>query len=145
METRAFQFYLLPKSRFLLSKPTYSKLWKMVGMCSLLDLPARQHLSLVIMLLIALFVGTGKSVLLRAIIRELRRAGKKVAVTATTGIAALGIKGQTLHSFAGINTGKEIAELLYRKVNRSKSTRKRWQSTETLIIDEGTIPSCVEE
>lgn len=117
----------------------------MVGMCSLLDLPARQHLSLVIMLLIALFVGTGKSVLLRAIIRELRRARKKVAVTATTGIAALGIKGQTLHSFAGINTGKEIAELLYRKVNRSKSTRKRWQSTETLIIDEGTIPSCVEE
>lgn len=89
--------------------------------------------------------GTGKSVLLRAIIRELRHAGKKVAVTATTGIAALGIKGQTLHSFAGINTGEEIAELLYLKVNRSESTRRRWQSTQVWIIDEGTIPLCVAE
>ena len=116
-----------------------------MGMCSLLDLPARQHLSVAIMLLITLFIGTGKSVLLRAIIRELWLAGKEIAVTATTGIAALGIGGQTLHSFAGVNTGEEVAELLYSKVNRSKPHRRRWQSTQVWIIDEGMIPSCVSE
>ena len=47
-------------------------------------------------------VGTGKSVLLREIIRRLRgHSTRKVAVTASTGIAAVNIGGSTLHSFAG--------------------------------------------
>jgi ATP-dependent DNA helicase PIF1 len=45
--------------------------------------------------------GTGKSLLLREIIRELNRRGSKVMVTASTGRAALNIRGKTLHSFAG--------------------------------------------
>lgn len=49
--------------------------------------------------------GTGKSVLLREIIRALKKkwAGKgdAVAVTASTGIAACNIGGITIHSFGG--------------------------------------------
>lgn len=51
--------------------------------------------------------GTGKSVLMRAIINELKHkyggyASEKVAVTASTGLAACNIGGITLHSFSGM-------------------------------------------
>ncbi|KAG6026210.1 hypothetical protein E4U40_002251 [Claviceps sp. LM458 group G5] len=49
--------------------------------------------------------GTGKSVLMRAIIQELKRKHRgepdRVAVTASTGLAACNIGGVTLHSFSG--------------------------------------------
>jgi ATP-dependent DNA helicase PIF1 len=49
--------------------------------------------------------GTGKSVLMRAIINELKSkhgpSSERVAVTASTGLAACNIGGITLHSFAG--------------------------------------------
>lgn len=49
--------------------------------------------------------GTGKSVLMRAIIDELKkkysREPERVAVTASTGLAACNIGGITLHSFSG--------------------------------------------
>ncbi|PTB67873.1 hypothetical protein BBK36DRAFT_1194085 [Trichoderma citrinoviride] len=49
--------------------------------------------------------GTGKSVLMRAIINQLRikyaRDSDRVAVTASTGLAACNIGGITLHSFSG--------------------------------------------
>lgn len=49
--------------------------------------------------------GTGKSVLMRAIIADLKRKHAKepgrVAVTASTGLAACNIGGMTLHSFSG--------------------------------------------
>jgi ATP-dependent DNA helicase PIF1 len=49
--------------------------------------------------------GTGKSVLMRAIITDLKKKYSKdperVAVTASTGLAACNISGMTLHSFSG--------------------------------------------
>jgi hypothetical protein len=45
--------------------------------------------------------GTGKSFLLERCVRDLRRQGKSVAVTASTGIAALNVGGSTIHSFLG--------------------------------------------
>lgn len=49
--------------------------------------------------------GTGKSVLLREIIKSLRKKFAKskdaVAITASTGIAACNIGGVTIHSFGG--------------------------------------------
>jgi sigma54-dependent transcription regulator len=55
--------------------------------------------------------GTGKSFLLRAIIQNLRaRHGlDKVAVTASTGLAAYNIGGVTLHSFAGLGLANSDA------------------------------------
>jgi len=84
--------------------------------------------------------GTGKSVLLKAIIKQLREDfddyDSAVAVTASTGIAAINIGGSTLHSFAGVGLGKEPKKMLVRKVKNSRWTKLRWKETRTLVIDE---------
>ncbi|RFU24339.1 hypothetical protein B7463_g12002, partial [Scytalidium lignicola] len=84
--------------------------------------------------------GTGKSVLMRAIITELKkkyiREPDKVAVTASTGLAACNIGGVTLHSFAGIGLGKEDVPSLVRKVRRNANAKNRWIKTKVLIVDE---------
>jgi hypothetical protein len=65
--------------------------------------------------------GTGKSVLMREIIQKLRIKYRKepdrIAVTASTGLAACNIEGVTLHSFAGIGLGKEAVPELVKKVS----------------------------
>lgn len=78
--------------------------------------------------------GTGKSVLLRAIIELLRRKFGEVAITAPTGIAGMNIGGSTIHSWAGIGLGKENAEELVGVL--SSYAIKRWTITRALIIDE---------
>ncbi|KAK5627608.1 hypothetical protein RRF57_003323 [Xylaria bambusicola] len=84
--------------------------------------------------------GTGKSVLMRAIISELKkkwaRDPERLSVTASTGLAACNIGGQTLHSFAGIGLGKEDVPSLVKKIRRNAKAKNRWLRTKTLIIDE---------
>lgn len=84
--------------------------------------------------------GTGKSVLLREIIRVLRdrhkRETDRVAVTASTGLAACNVGGVTLHSFAGIGLGKEAVPELVRKIKRNSKAKLRWMRTKILVIDE---------
>jgi hypothetical protein len=54
--------------------------------------------------------GTGKTFLLRYVIQELQKVHGEgaVAVIAPTGIAAINIGGQTIHSFAGIGLGNVV-------------------------------------
>lgn len=84
--------------------------------------------------------GTGKSVVLREIIKGLRskHASKTdaVAVTASTGIAACNIGGVTLHSFAGCGLAIEPVEALVIKVKKNRKSASRWMRTSVLIIDE---------
>lgn len=82
--------------------------------------------------------GTGKSVLLRAIIKSLKSQYKKgeVAVTASTGLAACNIGGITLHSFAGVGLGNGTSESLIKKVKRNRKAANRWREVKVLIIDE---------
>jgi ATP-dependent DNA helicase PIF1 len=84
--------------------------------------------------------GTGKSVLMRSIIDDLRRKyvrePDRVAVTASTGLAACNIGGVTLHSFGGIGLGKESAPELVKKISRNAKAKNRWLRTKVLIIDE---------
>ena len=84
--------------------------------------------------------GTGKSVLMRAIIQDLKkkhvRDPERVAVTASTGLAACNIGGMTLHSFSGIGLGKEDTNTLVKKIRRNPKAKTRWLKTKTLIIDE---------
>lgn len=84
--------------------------------------------------------GTGKSVLLREIISTLRRKytrePDRVAVTASTGLAACNIGGVTLHSFAGIGLGKEDVPELVKKIKRNQKAKHRWMRTRVLVIDE---------
>ncbi|KAI6113072.1 PIF1-like helicase-domain-containing protein [Pisolithus sp. B1] len=85
--------------------------------------------------------GTGKSVLLREIIKSLRKRYNKspdaIAITASTGIAACNIGGVTIHSFAGIGIGEGTAEDLSVKVRKNRKATTRWIRTRVLIIDEG--------
>ncbi|KAI6779024.1 ATP-dependent DNA helicase-like protein [Emericellopsis cladophorae] len=84
--------------------------------------------------------GTGKSVLMRAIIEELKKKYAKdterVAVTASTGLAACNIGGITLHSFSGIGLGKEEPTQLIKKIRRNPKAKNRWLKVKCLIIDE---------
>ena len=84
--------------------------------------------------------GTGKSVLLRELIKTLRkqfqREPDRVAVTASTGLAACNIGGVTLHSFAGIGLGKEGVPELVKKIKRNPKAKQRWMRTKILVIDE---------
>ncbi|KAI8595315.1 PIF1-like helicase-domain-containing protein [Dissophora ornata] len=82
--------------------------------------------------------GTGKSVLLRQLIEELKGHYKlgQVAVTASTGIAACNIGGCTLHSFAGVGLGIGTAEQLMAKLDDNKRAKTRWRKLKVLIIDE---------
>ncbi|ESK98247.1 dna repair and recombination protein pif1 [Moniliophthora roreri MCA 2997] len=84
--------------------------------------------------------GTGKSVLLREIIGWLKNEKKKVAITASTGIAAINIGGTTLHSWAGIgignDTAKKTAIKFFTNAGRFRDVLNRWHTVEVLIIDE---------
>lgn len=82
--------------------------------------------------------GTGKSILLKAIIKQLKKKYDtgQVAVTASTGLAACNIGGTTVHSFAGIGLGKGKLEDLLKVVRRNRKAVNRWNSTSVLIIDE---------
>ncbi|CAG8589215.1 150_t:CDS:2 [Gigaspora margarita] len=82
--------------------------------------------------------GTGKSMLLQKIITALKDmiSNEAVAVTATTGLAALNIGGTTLHYFAGIGLGQGTIQELTKKVRDNKSARQRWIDCNVLIIDE---------
>ncbi|KAJ7275431.1 PIF1-like helicase-domain-containing protein [Mycena haematopus] len=89
--------------------------------------------------------GTGKSVLLREIIKELKDrdtgSNHTLGITASTGIAAINIGGCTLHSWAGIGIGNESAKKMVGKFfgqakNGSSKLLDRWKMVKTLIIDE---------
>ena len=80
--------------------------------------------------------GTGKSFLLRRLVKALRQKYPEedaVQVTATTGIAALHINGRTIHSFAGIELGDAPYPILQRK---ALSRKKYWKAVKVLVIDE---------
>jgi ATP-dependent DNA helicase PIF1 len=84
--------------------------------------------------------GTGKSVLMRSIIAQFRNKFRKdvdrLAITASTGLAACVIEGQTLHSWAGIGLGKEPVPELVKKIKRNAKTRQKWLRTKVLVVDE---------
>lgn len=103
---------------------------------SVLDLVAKENKSV----FFTGSAGTGKSVLLRETIKVLRsnykREPDRVAVTASTGLAACNVGGVTLHSFAGIGLGKEAVPELVKKIKRNQKAKMRWMRTKILIIDE---------
>lgn len=78
--------------------------------------------------------GSGKSYLLRKFIDSAKRRRRKVVVTATTGLAAAHIGGQTLHSWSGIGLGSRLHEdyIYMMSETRKKAIRK----TDVLIVDE---------
>lgn len=86
--------------------------------------------------------GSGKSWIIKKIVEDARKKGKKVALTAMTGKAAvlLGEGAQTFHSWAGIGLGKGSIQELYQRIVR-KDGKDRWIETDLLIIDEVSMMS----
>lgn len=87
--------------------------------------------------------GVGKSWIIKHATSRLTKLGYNVAVTATTGVAAVGISdtdlhvtAQTLHRWAGIGTATLSVQGLINKVNSKKRTKKNWMQCKVLIIDE---------
>ncbi len=72
--------------------------------------------------------GTGKSTLLK-LFRDTTK--KKAVVLAPTGIAAVNVKGQTIHSFFGFP-----AHLQLHKHIKKRHNRKLYRSIDTIIVDE---------
>ncbi len=81
--------------------------------------------------------GTGKSEMTRDIVATLRGQGKKVAVTASTGIAAIAVGGTTLHSLMGLGIAGNRAEAM-KKLGPETIARvqKRLQYVDTIVVDE---------
>ncbi len=78
--------------------------------------------------------GTGKTHLLNNFIVQARNMGKKVSVTATTGLAATHLGGNTIHSWSGIGVGDELPNNFFERL--SKTRREVISKTDVLIIDE---------
>jgi ATP-dependent DNA helicase PIF1 len=78
--------------------------------------------------------GSGKTYVLNQFVRDARADGKSVAVTASTGLAATHLGGNTIHSWAGIG----IADELHKRhaQDLSKSRLEQIENADILIIDE---------
>ena len=79
--------------------------------------------------------GVGKTKTILAIFEALRRARRHFAVTSTTGITAVAINGQTLHSWAGFGIPNDLKDAQLR-ASRNKRIAIRWRKTQVLIVDE---------
>ncbi len=80
--------------------------------------------------------GSGKTFLLNEYISELRKKGKKVAVTASTGIAATHMGGTTIHSWSGLGIKDSISDLEIRHLLKKPYLRKNIRGADVLIVDE---------
>lgn len=76
--------------------------------------------------------GTGKSTLLTYFIKNSK---KKVVVLAPTGVAALNVKGQTIHSFFKFKPTTTIFQIKSKKKS-DKKLREILSNLDTIIIDE---------
>lgn len=75
--------------------------------------------------------GTGKSYLFKYLKSAMPG---RVAVTASTGIAAVAIGGQTIHSWAGVGLARDPASVLMERMD--PRAKRRWRTTDVLFIDE---------
>jgi ATP-dependent DNA helicase PIF1 len=78
--------------------------------------------------------GSGKTYLLNEFIRRAKHEGKSVAVTATTGLAATHLGGNTIHAWSGIGVHDELPRTHLKTI--SKSRRDSINKADILIIDE---------
>ncbi len=79
------------------------------------------------------FAGTGKSYILSKLKEKFK---KKLTITSTTGIAAVNIKGQTLHSWAGVGLCRNPVHKTVEKIKTRVSTYKQILNCKILAIDE---------
>ena len=82
--------------------------------------------------------GTGKSVVLKTLIKKMKRkhGDDAVAICASTGLASCNIGGITIHKFSGFGIGDKNADQLFSFVAKRPQAVKKWKKTKVLIVDE---------
>jgi hypothetical protein len=80
--------------------------------------------------------GSGKTYLLKEYIAYLKKNNIGVAVTASTGIAATHMNGQTIHSWSGMGIMDVFNEDEYLKLKKRHYHKQRFDNVKVLIIDE---------
>lgn len=80
--------------------------------------------------------GSGKTYVLNQVIRMLKKQGKEVAVTASTGIAATHLGGTTIHSWSGLGIRDSLTNQDRAWLSSNERLIKRYNATDVLIIDE---------
>ena len=80
--------------------------------------------------------GSGKTHTLREYIRWLEERSIPVAVTASTGIAATHMNGQTIHGWAGIGIRETLSDWDMEQLEEKQYLFKRFEKARVLIIDE---------
>jgi ATP-dependent exoDNAse (exonuclease V) alpha subunit len=80
--------------------------------------------------------GAGKTYVLNQFIRSAMRAGKNVAVTASTGIAATHIGGTTIHSWSGLGIKDFLTDWDRERLQSTDRLIKRYNAADVLVIDE---------
>jgi len=78
--------------------------------------------------------GSGKTYVLNQFIKHARVEGKTVAVTATTGLAATHLNGNTIHAWSGIGIHDDLPSGFVG--NLAKNRLEQLQKADVLIIDE---------
>lgn len=77
--------------------------------------------------------GTGKSYTLNKLKEHY---GDKLTITSTTGISALNVNGQTLHSWAGVGLADKPIDYIVDKIKKKRTLYKQLILCEMLAIDE---------
>lgn len=78
--------------------------------------------------------GSGKSYTIKEFVKEAKKRGRRISITATTGIAAIHIGGSTIHSWSGIGIGNKLPPGFIYTI--SEARRKAIKKVDVLIIDE---------
>ncbi|MEY2665593.1 MAG: hypothetical protein RLZZ480_698 [Candidatus Parcubacteria bacterium] len=80
--------------------------------------------------------GAGKTYVINRYIAWLEAAGMKVAVTASTGIAATHIGGMTIHSWSGLGVRDQLSAYDLDYIASNEKVVKRAKAAHVLVIDE---------
>ena len=80
--------------------------------------------------------GAGKTYVLNQYIDYLKERKVGVAITASTGIAATHINGQTIHSWSGMGIKNSITNVQLRDLGDKQYLKKNMENVSVLIIDE---------
>ncbi len=79
------------------------------------------------------FAGTGKSYILNKLKEYFK---KKLTITSTTGIAAVNVKGQTLHSWAGVGLCRNTVYNTVEKIKKRPTQYRQIMNCKILAVDE---------
>lgn len=80
--------------------------------------------------------GSGKTYLLNKYINYLKDSNVRVAVTASTGIAATHLQGTTIHSWSGIGVRENLTNKDLEKLLANARIKRNYTKAKVLIIDE---------